>query len=304
MIPALLSSRGSFEAAARRSLNLLLDIIWRGLRFRLQRRAPTAKETPLAIMVHSFDGYKRFWGPARYFTERAIPSGVPIYYVTENIPMHDNPSKTILTGKGGFSTRLMRGLTTISRRHRYVLYLQEDIWLEDPLPEAMLLELVRTMDVHSLDCLKLGWASFQPKDYPDIVQTTELLPRSNEFRWFGAHDYAMSHHCSIFRSNFFWCTALVAKIFRREHPLAHERLISMLLIRRSKSKNDDEKDVRIAVWNQKPKVPYTHASFEGILTDDGRRLLDLHKVGHLFDENLEGEVFPSATRGGLRQIQR
>lgn len=262
----------------------VLRSAWEILRLSTQSRTPADKERPLAVMIHSFDGYKRFWPAARYFTERAIPSSFPIYYISERVAMHPDPSRCILTGYGGFSTRLARGLDIISRSHKYVLYLQEDIWLDDPLSAEVLSAFVEQMDKEGIDCLKLGWRSFDPNEHEIIVRRTDSLRDSSSLRWFGSHHYSMSHHCSIFRSTYFWRTALLARLFGQERPLRNELFISEALKGQIKERNSDRKKIRIALWENAPLISYTHACIKGRLTPEGREALEKHNILHLYDE--------------------
>lgn len=266
--------------------------VWETLRFSTQSRTPANKESPLAVVIHSFDGYKRFWAAARYFTERAIPAGFPIYYMTERTPMHPDASRCILTGEGGFSTRLARGLDTISRSHKYVLYLQEDIWIDEPVAAEALSGFVQRMEKDQLDCFKLGWASLTPREFESIVEGSDRLPESSDLRWFGPHSYSMSHHCSIFCSTYFLRTALLARRFRQERPHRNELFVSEALKRQIKARNSDRKKIRIAVWETAPLVSYTHACIGGRLTPEGRDLLERHERLHLYDETLPGERLP------------
>lgn len=247
----------------------------------------------LAAVVHSFDGYKRFWGPARYFTERAIPLGFPIYYVSERVAMHPDPARCILTGEGGFSTRLARGAETVSRSHKYVLYLQEDIWINDPLAPETLSAFVQRMEKDDIDCLKLGWGPFWPRARHFVADRTDCLPGSENVRWYGPHGFSMSHHLSIFRSDYLWRTARLARLFRQERPLRNEIFLSEALKGQIKARNADRKRIRIAVWEAEPAVSYTHACARGRLTPEGRALLEQHDILHLYDENLPNEKLPA-----------
>jgi hypothetical protein len=273
---------------------------WEILRLSTESRTPADKESPLAVVIHSFDGYKRFWAAARYFTERSIPPGFPIYYISERTAMHPDPSRCILTGEGGFSTRLARGLDVISKSHKYVLYLQEDIWLEDPLAPGDLSAFVQQMEKHGIDSLKLGWGVFWPEERDMIIVATDRLPCTKNIRWFGPHPYSMSHHCSVFRSNYLWRTAILARLFRQERPLRNEIFISEVLKDQVKARNSDGKKVRIAVWETAPLVSFTHACIRGRLTPEGRQLLETHNVLHLYDETLPGEILPDTGSDGLQ----
>ena len=252
-------------------------------------KAPSDAQNPLAVMVHSFDGYKQFWPAARHFTERAIPQSVPIYYVSERAQMHPDPARCILTGEGGFTTRLSKGLGELAGKHKYVLYLQEDIWIDEPISEARLATFVDEMDRHRIDCLKLGVSAFADKDRDSIWGSTDPLPGADNLRWFGPHNYSMGHHCTIFRTNYFWHTNILARIFRVEHPHKNERFISEALKGRIKARNADHKKIRVAIWDKEPLVTYAHGYFRGSMTAEGQDILERHGIS--LDEKASNEVF-------------
>ena len=253
---------------------------------------PTGPERA-AVVVHSFDGYKRFWPPMVFFTTQAIGSTIPVVYLTEETPMVPG-ARCLMTGPGGFGTRLVAGLESLVSEFEYILYLQEDMWLTERIDGPTLQGFVETMDRHRLDCLKLGWGSFWPDDKDRIASSTDLLPGDDAFRWFGPNRYALSHHCSIFRTRFLLDATRLAVTLRVESPLEQEVLVSDALSSRMKATNSDRGDVRIAVWDAVPPLSYVHAGENGRLTDEGRALLDERGVLELWDETLPGEVFPDS----------
>jgi hypothetical protein len=273
---------------------------WEVLGLTTRSQTPADSENQLAIAIHSFDGYKRFWMAARFFTERAIPPSFPIYYISERIPMHPDPARCILTGPGGFTTRLATGLDAISRSHKYVLYLQEDIWMNDPLSAEVLSHFIQSMEKESIDCLKLGYGVMKLRDRESLIRGTDHLPGSDNMRWYGPNNYSMSHHCSIFRSDFFLRTALLAKMFGQERPHLNELFVSEALKRQMKARNSDSKKIRVAVWERAPSVSYTHACIQGRLTPEGRELLEKHGVSHLYDETSPGEILTGAAQKVLQ----
>jgi hypothetical protein len=249
----------------------------------------------LVVLVHSFDGYQRFWPPVMHFAGAALPEDLVIYFASEHQGQPNVRARNLLTGSGGFVERLERAVGELSTAHEYVLYLQEDMWLTEPVSAEMLDEFLQVMDEHQLDCLKLGWGSFWPDDRQKIDATTDPLPGAagDRYRWFGSNPYAVSHHCSIFRVSFLLDTARLIRPFGVTSPIRHELSASAAISRQVKARNADRRPVRIAVWKTEPPIAYVHASEMGRLTEAARELLDARQLAHLYDEDRPGEVFPS-----------
>lgn len=229
-----------------------------------------------------------------FFTSRSIPDCCPTYYVSEAVPMSDSHGRCLLTGTGSFTQRLLTALEMIERSHRYVLYLQEDMWITQPIAESTLSALVQVMERNDLDCLKLGWLSFHPDDRATILEETDVMSDTGPFdlRWFGGHPYSLSHHCSIFKTSFLADTARWGLAFRATRPIQHEVMLSSFLAPRISATDDDGKELRIAVWNDQPIVEYVHASAIGRLTHEGADLLRHYGRADDYDESLVDEVFP------------
>lgn len=266
------------------------NLVWYFLDQKSRKKNDGTKYQKLAVLVHSFDGYKRFWKPAVFFTQRAFPVETSIYYASEILPMSSQIENCILTGKGNFVERLAIALESISKYYKYVFYLQEDIWVDPPISPSDLNYFIEIMEAEALDCLKLGKFSFAQEDKVDIFNATD--PITDEFRWFGNFPYAVSHHCSIFRVDFFLNTAKLALLAGVKNP-EHETFVSQFFLGKIKSKRKEfNKNIKIAVWSNQPKVNYAHASYVGRLTPEGMELLKKYGIETYYDETLTGEIFP------------
>ncbi len=243
-----------------------------GLRF-LPRPDPSKR---IAVLVHSFDGYQRFWSPAVHYTMASVPTSVPIYFASETIPYSPGRVEAMTTGPGTYVSRLITSLRRLeSFGFEYVFYLQEDMWLTRPLRQELIDELMGMIESHEIDCLKLGKQPFVD-DMEDIRLNSGPIGSeepAEDFRWFGSHRFALSHHVSIFRIRFLLESAYVARLFGKTSPLDQERFASAYLKPRIKTESGDNKRYRIAVFSGEPVVEYVHASAEGRLTDEARNLL-------------------------------
>ncbi len=259
------------------------------------RLSAGAEEPRLAVLVHSFDGYKRFWRPASYFTEANLPPAYPLFFASEHVPFDEGRFNPVTTGAGSFVSRMSRAVKAVEGKgYKYVLYLQEDMWITEPVDAELLAGLVSLMEDSRLDCLKLGTQPF-PGEHEDIRRTSGRVGRSqlgSTFRWFGSHRFAFSHHTSIFRCRFLIEMSYAAWLFGRRRPLQQERFCSGYLKDRTVANDGDGKRYRIGVFGDEPLVRYVHASVSGKLTEEARSVLTEYGIADHYDPTLEGEVFP------------
>lgn len=265
-----------------------------------RRRTAVDSGSRMAALVHSFDGYKRFWKPAAHFTVANLPHDVPTYFASESQPVSSEGVTPILTGPGSFGDRMRRAVREVEELgHRYVLYLQEDMWLSEPLASHDLGEILGLMDTHLIDALKLADLAEPPAEIDELGRRCARLGEegiARKVRWFGAHNYIFSHHTTIFRSAFLREVLLAASLFRRVRPLQQEQFCSAYLKPRSVADDGDGGRYRVATFAAEPLVNYVHASEMGTLTDEAGDLLEEHGLGDLYDPDLPGEYYPKRRR--------
>ena len=278
--------------------NFFVSLTWQHVHLYTRLTSPKYPTDRLAIAVHSFDGYRRFWGPAAYYNGKNLPDEIPRFFVSEEIPESDSGFDPLLTGKGDFVTRLLFAARAIQRLgFRFLLYLQEDQWLTHPLSHREILELVEVMQKHRLEILKLGEETFWPSEFDSIASTTDVLEEigpASRFRWFGKHYYGMAHHISIFDLSFLIESLRTARLFREVRPVRHEIFCSTYLRPRMKATNHDNRRHRIAVWDSEPTCQYVHASHCGNLTEEAETLLARDGLLELYRPDLPGEIFPTS----------
>ena len=114
-----------------------------------------------------------------YFTDANLPSGVPFFFASELQPFDEGRFDSVTTGPGSFGSRLAKAVKAVERKgYKYVLYLQEDMWVTEPVDAGLLAGLVDLMEENRIDCLKLGRQPF-PEDHDDIRRTSGRLARAN-----------------------------------------------------------------------------------------------------------------------------
>lgn len=159
-----------------------------------RNRLPSA-----AFLIHTFDGYRRYWPGWFHFFHLHHPEPVwPVYFATEeknieNLIPEESSSryKNVKTGKGEWGYRLRRALEQIPEE--YVLYLQEDMWLTGTLRSEYLERSLQRMKKHNLNHLKL-----QANCHHNAgLQSRDL----NDSRW-----YVVSHQPGLWRKSFLLST--------------------------------------------------------------------------------------------------
>lgn len=289
-----------------RAYGLLSSLLWHGLAAPfalycrlLPRRSRCA--TSCCALLHSFDGYRRFWPAALFFSDRALPPGLPVICASERIPMSPLGTRSLLTGSGSFIWRLLRALHRLRRTYRFVLYLQEDMWMPQPVSQAVLQSWLTLMNNHQLQVLKLS-AESMPGDVPPLLADQPSLHHNGPQRitWYGSQEFALSHHASLFDCDFLLKTLLFAWLMGARRPKEHEIYVSKALRPLLTSWEHPDRPVRIAAWQQQPLIEMVHASDGGELTPPAVALLQEHPDAPAVDETLPGEVFParqSSSRG-------
>lgn len=260
--------------------------------------AANHKPTKVAILVHSFDGYKRFQVPCLHFLKKNISSMEHVYLAVEEhrLPCFSN-LKVIFTGKGEFTSRMWIAINYLKRvGYTHVLYLQEDMWLNESLSVDLISELAPKMRRHFVSCLKLGHASCWPPNHPSIVKESmqmELGCNLPAFVYYSESGNTVSHHASLYEVTFLLKTLCWAARFGFRSPIEHENFCSRALKGQLGKNHNDAGKVLIGLWRDAPVVHYTHASSIGNLTQEARRMLSSFGLESLYDETLPGEVFPT-----------
>jgi len=214
------------------------------------RNLPTA-----GILVHSFDGYRRYWPGWYHFFQKHHSDPVwPIYFATEEksvapwIPDHPQHHH-LLTGKGSWGYRLMEALKKMPEE--YVLYMQEDMWLTGTLRPDYLQEALTRMKSLNLNQMKL-----QSNCQHVVGMPTDY----NNSLW-----YVVSHQPGLWKKSF-----LMSSLDPTSSPFQHETQLNDNLHRRPDLAS-------LCRCNQdfvSATFPYEDVSRQGRLRDVGHQMLE------------------------------
>ncbi|MES2387059.1 MAG: hypothetical protein V4543_03575 [Bacteroidota bacterium] len=170
----------------------------------------------VALLVHTCDSYELLYqGFNRFFTEHwnfNIPCNY--YFATENNPVRVPGFKTICSGKGEWADRLHH-LLSHHIQEKYVLYFQEDMWLNKNVSRSFFEELFAAAEENNWMQVKLHSSEVYKTRPTDVfIEGINIAEVDNL-----ASGFLMSHQVTLWNREF-----LLAQLKPGEHPWRNERL--------------------------------------------------------------------------------
>ena len=247
-----------------------------------------------ALIVQSFKGYERFWEGCFASLHKYLPRSIPIYFLSDheaplNAKKYELYSEIILpvnTGKGTFAKRGLIGLLKLPPSIKYIIYMQEDMWISNDIDSGFVQEIVNGMIDLKLKLVKICEGSFHPDDYDQVVNHNNKVPLGAKISGYRFHAarYIMSHHVSIFERKFLTKAFALGALAKRDRPFDHEIFISNMLAERALREPHSLDHFPIVLLDRIFLVNYAHASQAGLLTESGRQWLIDHNLsdqGHI-----------------------
>jgi uncharacterized protein YcfL len=165
-------------------------------------------------LVHTCDNYEKFWAGMFYTLDFYWDYDfISVYFANEEKLITDikfnckgleyKPSKKIkqiLTGRtdrNGFSTRFIKAIEKIPTK--YVIYIQEDMWLRRSLDKNLLTELVKFMDENNADSVRIHAKLFYYDTY-NLELTDYVICGQKLFKTKGPS--FLSHNATIWRRDY------------------------------------------------------------------------------------------------------
>jgi hypothetical protein len=134
------------------------------------------------------------------------------YFLTETVDVNSDFFTTIKTGKGQWSDRLRQGLQSLPEN--YIIYMQEDMWMNHPVNKDVLQEVIDFALAHKPKLFKLNSSEvFVTKPTHTLIGGLRVAEIDNE-----KSDFLMSHQVSIWDKDF-----LINQLPPNEHPWRNER---------------------------------------------------------------------------------
>lgn len=169
----------------------------------------------LSLLVHTCDSYERFWSGMFYTLDSYWDYNyIPVYFANEEKKMSDiiidckgtpyrpdSRIKQILTGKtdkDGFSNRFINAVEKIPSK--YLIYIQEDMWLRRNLDNDLIKELIEFMDKVNADSIKIHAKLWYYNSY--ILEPTEYFVKGQRMLKQINDEFILSHNATIWRKDY------------------------------------------------------------------------------------------------------
>jgi hypothetical protein len=170
---------------------------------------------PAALLVHTCDRYRFLYPGFSYFFNQNwdFATNCRYYFATEEANIDLLHFRNIHSGKGEWSDRLRYLLQEVITE-KYVLYFQEDMWLQKPVSSSFLNELIILAQQFDWKQVKLGSADiYKTRPTPYYIDGFNITVLKN-----AASDYLMSHQVTLWDREF-----LIQQLHKGEHPWRNER---------------------------------------------------------------------------------
>ncbi|OKS89332.1 hypothetical protein [Mucilaginibacter polytrichastri] len=176
----------------------------------------TTKNQPnFALLVHTCDRYQFLYPGFSAFFNKYWDFSIPCtyYFATENLEVNINGFRNIRSGSGQWSDRLAHLLRN-EVKEKYVIYFQEDMWLDKPVDATFFKELFKLIESNNWKQVKLTSSDvYQTNPTGYQVEGFTVAQLDNE-----KSGYLMSHQVTIWDKEY-----LLNQLPKDEHPWRNER---------------------------------------------------------------------------------
>lgn len=170
----------------------------------------------LSLLVHTCDSYEKFWGGMFYSLDFYWDyNQIPVYFSNEEKPISEinidckgsnyTPDKRItqiLTGKtdkNGFSDRFIKSIEQIPSK--WIIYIQEDMWLTRPLDFNLLSDLVDFANTHNADAIKIHAKLFYWDKYK-LEPTDSYINNQKILKYSEGDNFLLTHAATIWNKDY------------------------------------------------------------------------------------------------------
>jgi hypothetical protein len=189
----------------------------------------TNKNKDMAILIHTFDGYSRYWDALLYFTNKYLDTDYDIYIGVENL---DIPKETLgkvkllKSGKGSFVKRLNSHLEILEKKgYKYIYLMQEDHWYTHKSTVGgsynnIFKKSLELMEKDNIDCLKLHYISVYPFNIQQANKYGKLFGK--DLYYMNNGNIPISHNGCIITMELLKHSCLVSKKINYSTAKGHE----------------------------------------------------------------------------------
>ncbi|NCI51577.1 hypothetical protein GWC95_16730 [Sediminibacterium roseum] len=168
----------------------------------------------VALLVHSCDRYELLYKGFSFFFSKYwdFSARCNYYFATEEKTVSIDHFENIRSGKGQWADRLVVLLNSIPEK--YVLYFQEDMWLNKKVNGDFFNRLFEMAEANDWKLVKLHSSEVYTTVATGIfIEGFEIAKLDNQ-----SSDFLMSHQVTLWNKEF-----LIRQLHRNEHPWRNER---------------------------------------------------------------------------------
>ena len=244
------------------------------------------KEKDMAVLIHTFDGYSRYWKPLLYFTNKYLNIDYDIYIGVENmdIPPEILGKVNILkSGKGTFVDRLQSHLDKLEKKgYKYIYLMQEDHWYTKPTSfgvkhNEIFKEGLKLMKNDNIDCLKLHVLSMHPFN-TNLVEKYNHKLLNNNLYYLNTHyknmqNLGISHNGCIVTMKLMKHSCRATKLKGYSTAKGHEYATVSDEFGKIKRNSYGNGWLILQADNKKTILDFNHVGIRGRLNKEGRNAL-------------------------------
>jgi len=169
----------------------------------------------IALLVHTCDRYRFLYPGFSYFFNQNwdFNTRCNYYFATEELSVNIPHFTNIKSGTGEWADRL-RYLLEHEIKEKYVIYFQEDMWLNKPASSAFFNQLFELIEQRQYNQVKLDSAEvYKTVPTPIYIEGFNVALLDNK-----ASGYLMSHQVTVWNKAY-----LIEQLHKGEHPWRNER---------------------------------------------------------------------------------
>ncbi|WP_345950167.1 hypothetical protein ABDD95_01660 [Mucilaginibacter sp. PAMB04274] len=169
----------------------------------------------VALLVHTCDRYRFLYDGFSYFFNQNwdFDTQCNYYFATEEVSVSLPHFANIKSGRGEWADRLRHLLQNVITE-KYIIYFQEDMWLNRPVSSSFFNELFALMAHNQWQQVKLDSADiYKTHPTPYYIEGFNIALLDNK-----TSGYLMSHQVTVWEKE-----SLIQQLHKGEHPWRNER---------------------------------------------------------------------------------
>jgi hypothetical protein len=247
----------------------------------------------MAVLIHTFDGYSRYWKPLLHFTNKYLNIDYDIYIGVENMDIPKEvlgKVKILKSGEGSFIDRLDSHLSKLEEKgYKYIYIMQEDHWYTSNKSygvdnKKIFNDAINMMERNKIDCLKLHVLSMHHFNTKNSKKFHEKLANKKLY-YMNPKNIGISHNGCIATLKLLKHSCDITKAKGWSTAKGHEYATYEKEFGRIKKSEADKKGLKIIQTDKKkPVLQFEHVGYGGKLNKFGKNALKNEKMGNIIDE--------------------